>query len=184
MGRNQPVRSSLRAATADAHVRVDALFSRFNLADRGDYGCFLQAQAAALLPLERALDAGIAPALGIEWAERRRSTALRHDLLLLGLSEPVNEDQPPITEAAAAFGTIYVLEGSRLGGALLERSVAAGLPRAFLARGAPGLWSRFLDALERGLPSEADLVLALSAARQAFLHFERGARVALAETVR
>ena len=49
-------RAFLRAQTADAHARVDAAFSRFDLASQEGYADFLAAQAAAFLPVEQALD--------------------------------------------------------------------------------------------------------------------------------
>ena len=47
--------AALRAATADAHERVDGLFSRFDISDPIGYRRFLTAQAVAYLPGEAAL---------------------------------------------------------------------------------------------------------------------------------
>ena len=49
-------RAALKRATADAHERVDLLFSGLKLEDPRDYRRFLVAQAAAHLPVEQALD--------------------------------------------------------------------------------------------------------------------------------
>jgi heme oxygenase len=163
---------------------VDAAFSRFELSDRADYGRFLQAQAVGLFPLERALSAGIAPRLAIEWPNRRRTEKLTADLAALGLAVPPHGDEPPIREAAAALGTVYVLEGSRLGGAVLRRSVGLGLPCAFLAPGAPGLWRDLIESIEHELASAAQQAVAIDAATSAFDRFERAAHTMLAETVR
>lgn len=176
MLRDQPVRTSLRAATSTAHDRVDRLFSTFNLAQRADYGRFLQAQAAALLPLERALDLGAAPDLPIDWRARQRSEHLLQDLDALGLDVPRHETLRPITEIAAALGTLYVLEGSRLGGALLKRSVPAEFPTAFLSPVPASSWRKFLEILENSLTTPDLRAAALSAAEQAFALFESSAR--------
>jgi heme oxygenase len=180
MGRNETVRAQLRAATTEAHDRVDAVFSRFELTSRADYARFLHAQGGALIALERALDAGIAPHLPIGWAERRRSAALLRDLAGLGAPAPDVDTLPAIERAEDALGTIYVLEGSRLGGAVLKRSVAADLPAEFLAPGDSGRWRALLDALERSLETEAQREAAVAAARRAFDTFERSGRAALA----
>lgn len=169
------VRSRLRAATAEAHARVDRAFSRFDLARRDSYARFLQAHAAALLPLEPALDAGAAPALGIGWEARRRGDALRADLAALGAEPPEAEDLTPITEPAAALGTIYVLEGSRLGGSLIKRSVPNDFPAAFLAPGPADGWRALLAALEDRLADAALRDEAIAAARAVFARFERSA---------
>jgi heme oxygenase len=180
MGSHQSVRAQLRAATADAHTRVDAAFSRFALASREDYARFLEAQGGALIPLERALDAGAAPALGIDWPARRRSAALLRDLAALGYPAPEAQELAPIDVPEAALGTIYVLEGSRLGGALLKRSVDAALPAEFLAPGAPGAWRALLDTLESALQSPAQVDAAIAAAGAAFDLFEASGTAAVA----
>src|SRR5690348_14674131 len=54
------LRDRLRAATAEAHAALDRCLQAFDLTTRAGYGRFLAANAAALLPLERALeDAGV-----------------------------------------------------------------------------------------------------------------------------
>lgn len=184
MGRNQTTRAKLRAATGNAHARVDAVFSRFDLGSRDDYGRFLQAQAAALLPLERALDAGIAPHLDIGWAGRRRGAALLSDLAGLGLPAPTIEAMAPIARAEAGLGTIYVLEGSRLGGALLAGSVCPGLPASFLAPGDPRRWRALVAALDDLLLTDRQINGAIEAAERVFDLFERCAWAQFAEGVR
>ena len=177
MSREQSVRSSLRAATAEDHQRVDRAFSRFDWTRREGYARFLQAQAAALLPLERALDAGAGPSLGIGWAARRRGSALLADLDALGAAAPLGEALAPIARPAAALGTIYVLEGSRLGGSLIKRSVPTDFPAAFLAPGPEGGWRALCAVLEARLAEDAALAEAIEAAREAFARFEQAAEL-------
>lgn len=176
MRREQSVRVALRAATADAHARVDRIYSTFDLARRADYGLFLQAQAAALLPLECALDAGAAPHLGLDWQRRRRTGAILHDLDTLSLPVPRSQSLPPIDRPGAALGTLYVLEGSRLGGALLARSVPSEYPAAFLAPAPTTLWRAFLEILETTLQTGDQRNEAVRAAEAAFKHFELSGR--------
>ena len=176
MNHKQTVRGRLREATAAAHERVDAAFSRFDWASRAGYARFLQAQAEALLPLERALDAGgAAERLGLGWAERRRGAALLADLAALGAVAPDGAPLAPIDAPAAALGTIYVLEGSRLGGSLIKRSVPTDFPAAFLAPGPEGGWRALLAVLEARLADEGARAEAIAAARDAFARFEHAA---------
>jgi len=176
MAGSQTVRSSLRAATAAAHARVDRAFSQFDWRRREGFARFLQAQATALLPLERALDlGGTAAGLGIGWAARRRGSALLADLAALGVAAPEGERPAPIARPAAALGTIYVLEGSRLGGSLIKRSVPPEFPAAFLAPGPEGGWRALLAVLERELADAAACDEAIGAACAAFDRFERAA---------
>lgn len=177
MRRDSPTRASLRAATAPAHARVDALFSGFDLSSRPGYARFLQAQAAALLPLERALAAGGALAGELAWPARRRAPALLADLRAWELAVPAGEALAPIGGPAAALGTLYVLEGSRLGAAVIRRAVPAEFPGAFLAPGPRGLWPALLAVLERDLAGAAARAEAEAAALAAFALFERSAQM-------
>ena len=168
----------LRAATRAAHDRVDALFGDYDLGRRDDYCRFLTAQAAAFLPAEAAIDRAGGDELFPGWAETRRAGLLRADLEGLGLETPTAIPAPDLHSAAAVAGAAYVLEGSRLGGAMLARSVAAGAPRQFLtAPQRPGQWRDFLARLDKLLPSDADRREAVDSAARTFEVFARAARL-------
>lgn len=110
------VRQALREATMVNHQRVDDLFSDFSLDSPAGYGAFLRAHARALAPLEQ-----------LARPDAPRLPRLMEDLASLGeaLPEPLAVER----QGGEAFrwGALYALEGSRLGGAMLERRV----PRAF-----------------------------------------------------
>ncbi len=170
----------LRAATGDAHERLDALFAGFAIASRDGYARFLAAHAMALPALERALDArGFAGELS-DWPRRRRSDALAADLAALGEPQPPALAAPALGDRAACWGAAYVLEGSRLGGAMLARMIPPGAPDAYLAGPRPpGAWRAFLTALETALASADALASAVAAANASFALFEAaGARMA------
>jgi heme oxygenase len=169
-------RGALRAATAVHHDRVDAVFSRADLTDRTGYGRFLQAQAGAYLPVEAALERAGAANLVPDWSARRRAALLTADLTALGLSAPEEPIDIAFDDPAAVLGGIYVLEGSRLGGALLGRDVPADFPRAFLAPGDSAGWRRLLGILEHTLRSAGDIASAVSSASRVFLLFESSGR--------
>lgn len=178
------VRSALRTATAEHHDRVDRLFSSLRLADPADYRLFLLAQAAAHLPIEAAIDAAGAPALLDDWSERRRADLLKADLAAMAVDVPLPESAPPLADAASILGAIYVLEGSRLGAALLKRSVSPGLPMQFLAAPQPaGAWRKLLAKLDLFLYEPAELETASQTARHVFERFEKAGRRYL-ETIR
>jgi heme oxygenase len=169
------VREVLRRSTAVEHGRVDDIFSRFDLGRRHSYGWFLEAQAAALIPTEDALDRLGAADVLPDWPQRRRSNLLKADLVELSITVPEPFDPLPLSsDKASLLGAIYVLEGSRLGGALLKRAVADGLPQRFLdARQDAGSWRTLLKSLDEFLirPNEVDA--AVVAARCTFACFER-----------
>lgn len=170
----------LRVATRAAHDRVDALFAGLNLANPADYRRFMTAQAAAFLPAEAALDAAGAAASFPYWDQRRRSVPLRADLDALGLALPAAQANLSFGSPAEVAGGVYVLEGSRLGGAMLARSVAPDLPHAFLtATQPPGQWRIFLDQLEQVLASSVQRREAVTGAGRIFDLFADAARLAV-----
>lgn len=163
----------LRASTRADHDQVDALFGAFDLAEASSYGTMLRAHARALLPVEAWMADGAVPL----WEPR--GAALRADLDALGLTVP---DVPPLhwrTDDAALWGTAYVLEGSRLGGAMIARRLPSAMPRAYLGQvHAPGHWRAFLAALDEraevnGAQWQAD---AVAAAQRTFETFAAAAR--------
>jgi heme oxygenase len=172
-----PALQTLRASTREAHETLDGLFGRFDLGVALDYSAFLTAHAMALPALEAALDeAGMATMLD-DWTTRRRGPALAADLAALGAPFPDPLPVSALAGAPAAWGTAYVLEGSRLGGAMLSRQIGDGLPRSYLGTAqAPGAWRTFLERLSGALSRPVDAVAAGVAATQAFALFERAGR--------
>lgn len=170
------IRQSLRAATAQAHERLDACARRVNLTDRESYGRFLQAQSGPVIGLELALqDFGVARLLP-DWPLRSRTAALRHDLETLRLHAE-SSAAIRLTSTAQAFGTLYVLEGSRLGARVLLQQILAAAPdlkpaTGFLSHGSDQrLWSTFLQSLEAKVGVK-DLAACTSGAEHAFDLFE------------
>lgn len=174
-------RHALRTATADAHDAVDHVFSRHDLSDVSDYAAFLQAQAVAFLPVEDAIDRSQPARAVADWAERRRSDDLRSDLADLNAIAPKGDPLPPFGSVEALLGAIYVLEGSRLGGTMLSRTVPDAFPKRFLSGGHSSMWRSLLMALELNLVTGKQRETAIAAARDVFALFEKGARVVATE---
>ena len=177
-------RFALREATSEAHERLDARLSTFDLTDTDDYGAFLLAQAGAFLPMEAALEAAGVSAVIDDWPDRRRSELLRADLAGLGLAEPKAVPAPALSSEADILGALYVLEGSRLGGAILIRKTRNGLPKSFLTPGNPADWRAFVKFLEQRLSSQTDLDQAALSAAATFEAFASSASAILEKTGR
>lgn len=173
---NIMARWELRTSTREDHDRVDAVFDRFDLADKADYAAFLRAQAAALLPVERALDAADAEAVIADWPERRRAYRLAQDLADLGERVmPTSAASLELDSPEAILGALYVIEGSRLGGAMLAKRVPADLPRRYLAASDPARWRALVALIDESLVTSSQREEALRAARAVFGLFEHAA---------
>lgn len=168
---DRPPSAELRLATRADHDAVDAAFGALDLADAADHARFLLAHARALTPVERHLSTR--PDLP-PW--RSRSASLRADLAALGLAPPPPLPFAPPPHAAAGWGMLYVLEGSRLGNAVLLRAVPPGMPNSFMqARHEPGEWRRLLAAIDaRGVAEgPAWREAAIAGARTCFALYAR-----------
>jgi heme oxygenase len=179
------IRDRLKAATSAAHHALDEQLSALDLTATAHYRRFLQASAAALLPLEVALEqAGVADMME-DWPLRARSSAIISDLRRLGGSAaPLPLPEEPL-DRCGVLGTLYVLEGSRLGAAYLVRIVAGSVdPRvraatSYLRHGSgQGLWRSFLDRLARESVSAGEERRMIQSAQQAFAMFARAAAAA------
>jgi heme oxygenase len=168
------LRHRLRTATAEAHAGLDEQIRALDLCTRPDYRRFLEASAAALLPLEAALiEAGVTRIFP-DWELRSRRRAMLRDLARVGgAARPLAV--PARLDFDGVLGTMYVLEGSRLGAKVLLKAVAqssdAALTEAtaYLRHGAgQHLWQSFLVLLERHAEALSDETGAVNAARRAF----------------
>ena len=172
------VRDALKIATRDVHERLDASLSGYLLDDRDSYAAFLTAQAAAFLPVERALTDAGAAALLPDWTQTLRSPRLLDDLSDLGITTIPEVEPPSYDNEAALLGGIYVLEGSRMGAAVLARAVPAAFPHQFLSVRPPaGHWAAIIATLERKLYSSVQLHNAKAAALRTFACFEQAAGI-------
>jgi heme oxygenase (biliverdin-IX-beta and delta-forming) len=171
----------LRDETRVAHSRLDqtlGLLDRLNSLD----------QRGRLLAgyhwLHRETEAKIAPFLGgmsdLDFPARRRSSLLAQDLAVLG--HPARLDHPirlDIHTSGAAFGALYVLEGSTLGGRVILKELklrgASLVGLGFLdpyGNRTGDRWRSFLAILEREIKSSDQKAEAVTGALNTFAFAE------------
>jgi heme oxygenase len=172
------VRALLRRSTADQHAELDAKVSALLSGHEADYILFLHASAAALVPLENALEAAGVASILPDWDARTRRRALICDLADFGGAAQTTLCIPAIETEAFCFGVLYVLEGSRLGATLLARRISerpdhrVRTAMRYLNHGAgQRLWPTFLKRLERAQSVRNAPHDAISGARSAFAIF-------------
>jgi heme oxygenase len=173
----------LRQATARSHRDIEDLLqlesaelgrARYTLVIKG-FALFLpawEAEVAAALPMR----------LRPWFAKRSRLPFLERDLEALPDAAPAPDaddaEVPPLTSLAAAFGSMYVMEGSALGGQLIARQVAARFGigpdngAAYFTGWGPRtgtLWREFRERIEAEIgPLDGDRKAACKAALQTF----------------
>jgi heme oxygenase len=137
----------LKAETAPLHARIEQVVPLLRPGlDRRGYRDYLARLFGYLGPLEVALQRFAAAFAedGVDLVARDKSELLAQDLLVLGASAAELLDLPrcralPATPSLAeAWGCLYVLEGSTLGGQVIQRTLG---PRLSLS---PGAGLRFL----------------------------------------
>lgn len=168
--------AALRGATREHHDRVDRLMDLQRMQDRGHYARVLRVLDAFLAGWEPA----VAGALGPGWQEwlraRSRRAFLQQDLRDLGIASPAPARVAPFAGPAAAWGSIYVMEGSALGGQFISRSLAhAGLDAHHGAayfhgwgEATGGMWREVRGLLASELATPAAVAHACEAARATF----------------
>ncbi|KAA0700691.1 biliverdin-producing heme oxygenase [Neorhizobium sp. P12A] len=173
-----PLRMTLRTDTSDDHKAVDHIFGHFDLADRNRYASFLCAHARVLPPIEIALEQAGVEDIIPDWRDRRRRGKLMDDLTALGTSAPEHLPAPTFSTEDEIWGAAYVLEGSKLGGAMLARQVPVEFPSSYLGfQGPKGAMKTFMEKLDEFSPLEEDR--AIAAARSVFTLFKRAAELEL-----
>ncbi len=174
------LRLCLRSVTAEAHARLDARLGVLDLTSLPGYRQFLEVNAAALVPLEAALEAAHVAAIFPDWELRSRRAAVLEDLARVdGKAAPLPVSGP--LDFGGVLGTMYVLESFRLDARVrlnaVKRSADAEVlhATAFLRHGAgQHFWPSFLIILE----SHADAgheAGAIDGATRALAMFERAA---------
>jgi heme oxygenase len=113
-----------------------------------------------------------------DWADRRRSDMLAADLSALGLTSPPLLAVADFHSEDELWGAVYVLEGSKLGGAMLAKQVPKSLPSTYLSHHGPkGAMKAFMERLDGAHIIDEDR--AIAAARSIFDHFRRAAELEL-----
>lgn len=172
------LRLCLRSVTAEAHARLDHQLGALDLAILPGYRQFLEINAAGLIPLEAALAAAGVDGVFPDWPLRSRQAAILEDLARIGgHADPL--PAPSRLDFGGLLGTMYVLEGSRLGARVLLNAVKQSADpqvlhaTAFLRHGAgQHFWPSFLAILDRHSAPNHEAG-AIDGALKAFAMFER-----------
>ncbi|MDK3258280.1 biliverdin-producing heme oxygenase [Blastococcus capsensis] len=173
---------ALRTRTAEEHRTVEDLLDLLDpQLDRQRLAQVLTVMHGFWVAAERGLDEWAArrpvDASTVAWERRRRAGLFATDLRALGV--PASADVPLLAAVAdtdQALGRLYVLEGSTLGGAFIDRHLALlpGLAdvriRAFSPYGADtgAMWAAYRRVTREHVRAGGDADRVVAAARETF----------------
>lgn len=169
--------AALRGATHSRHRAIEQVMDLRRLREPAHYARVLQVFDAFLGPWEDAVAAALPPQRRDWLRARSRRAFLRDDLRFLSLpAHAAAPPQVPLATPAAAWGSLYVLEGSALGGQAITRALAtAGVRPGAGASYFHGwgeatgrMWHEFRALLETELAQPACLAAACEAACRTF----------------
>lgn len=118
-----------------------------------------------------------------DYADRRKTLSIKNDILVFEGSVPEKarpEDLPVIENMLQAFGALYVIEGSTLGGQVISKMISKQLAinmdkglSFFMSYGDETMlmWTRFKTALENQASSQAEADEITQAADETFAKF-------------
>ncbi|HEY0125887.1 MAG TPA: biliverdin-producing heme oxygenase [Blastococcus sp.] len=172
----------LRTGTAGEHEELEGTLDLLDPALGRDrlaevlgrlHGFWVAAEAG----LDRWAAASPADAGAVDWPRRRRAALFAADVRTLGATPPSEGPAlPAVPDTDSALGRLYVLEGSTLGGTLIERHLAS-LPsladvriRAFSPYGerTGAMWAAFRRVTRERVAGGGDAGAMVDSARGTF----------------
>lgn len=169
--------AALRRATAPQHAQIEQLLRLDQPFDLARYTSALQGFEAFLRGWEPRLEAALPDALRPWFRDRRRGALARADLDALGAPANGEAALPAIDSVSDALGSLYVMEGSALGGQVIakqardQHGLSADHGAAYFsgwgARTA-GMWREFQQVLAQQDADGADHAAAGACAQATF----------------
>jgi len=150
----------VRAVTHPLHEVLDRSVVPYieNIRSKDDYAALLLLFYGFFKPVYDSIDACIDTNYLPDYHTRRKPEWILHDLKDLGAEYTIQlcEYLPRITDNASAFGALYVLEGSTLGGAVIKKMVSDKLHTdkalcffSSYGRQTRGQWNVFIHSLNK-----------------------------------
>lgn len=183
---NIPTSERLKAFTSSNHQELEKLLVGHirSINTREAYSDLLQLFSNYFGAIEAQVDPLIGQAVLADYTQRRKTKSLENDIIALGGTANRNiqaEDVPEITNILQAFGALYVMEGSTLGGPHIVRMIQKKLDTAelkgfsfFQSYGDDMMlmWEKFKQVLDLQAKNEAEQQVILDAANETFLKFK------------
>ena len=182
---NEILSNQLKIRTLAPHQELEkVLIQRMRtMRSLDDYIKLLQFFYSYFGALEDRINLYIGSAELPDYLQRRKSESLAADILALGGELPIKTavtDLPVIENRLQAFGALYVMEGSTLGGQIISQMITKHLgidDKGLLFFQSYGgnlttMWDTFKLILNRQADNEADAEILITAADATFRQFK------------
>lgn len=181
-----PTSEKLKAYTRSNHQELEKLLVEKirNIRTEAEYVELLQLFYNYFGALEAQIEQYIGTAELTDHFERRKASSLRNDISALGAAvNPTiqKEDVPRLNNIQQAFGALYVIEGSTLGGPHISKMIRKQLDNNndaglsfFNSYGehTQEMWLKFKDVLDRQAQNDDEQHIILESADRTFLKFK------------
>jgi heme oxygenase len=176
----------IKEATLHNHQQTEKVLvaQMKNMRSKQDYVALLSDFYAYFGGLEQQIERFINASNLADYLERRKSVAIADDIKALGGDVPTKatgDELPEINNYLQAFGALYVIEGSTLGGKIISKMVQqhlqitdnAGLS-FFNSYGEQmqQMWNSFKEILNKVAMTPADEDIIVKAANETFVKFK------------
>jgi heme oxygenase len=182
---NEPLSDKLKIRTLASHQELEkALVQRMRaMRTMEDYIALLQIFYSFFGALEERISIYVSASELPDYLQRRKSESLAVDICSLGgvLPEKVSiSEMPAIDNHLQAFGALYVMEGSTLGGQIISQMIAKqlGIQEKGLSffqsygKDISTMWATFKLTLDKQANNEADEERIIAAADDTFHKFK------------
>jgi len=171
----------IKEATKAEHQNLEkkVILKLKSIRSNADYADLLRHFYAYFSHIEASIKPFITAPVLPDYADRRNSNHIKADILALGgdLENLPVTTVPQIENTVQALGTLYVLEGSIMGGSIIVQMLAkGGITEGvsfFSGYGeATGMmWGRFIEVLNQSASGTEQQNEAVQAANETFRHF-------------
>lgn len=176
----------LKEATLANHQQTEKILvgKMKSMRSMQDYIAILTSFYGYFGGLEKQIERYINQSTLADYDERRKTSAIADDIKALGGNIPAiatNNELPQIANYLQAFGALYVIEGSTLGGQIISKMVQQHLP----VQDGKGLsffngygdkmhqmWGAFKDILNKAAATPEDEQIIIAAANDTFAKFK------------
>lgn len=176
----------IKKETRQAHIETEQLLvpRLKSIKTKEDYAEVLCIFYGYFKPLQEKIEVYVNEKALPDIAERRKAAVLERDIFYLEVKRmpDICSDLPTIHHLLQAFGALYVIEGSTLGGEIitkmLRKNTSVILPENTLHffRGYEEhnvmMWQRFKASLQKHISNEDQLYQLVHAANETFIKFK------------